>query len=107
MRYYELCFSSFQGDATRPKFSTEGSLVIALISLLLFITSSVQKLRAGNNGFDKRRHLVPARRQLCPHRIEKRIIRKHQRAAKRVHKRLLTQIVQKILLATCANITLH
>src|SRR5262245_55389433 len=85
--------------------SSESWWAIALISLLLFPTSSVQKLRAGNNGFDKRGHLVPARRQLRPHRIEKRLIRKHQRAAKRVHKCLFTQIVQKIILATGANIT--
>src|SRR5262245_8132510 len=67
----------------------------------------VQKLRAGDNGFDKRGYLVPARRQLRPHRLKQRLIRKHQRTAERVDKRLFAQAVQKILLATGANITLQ
>src|SRR5262245_31365357 len=67
----------------------------------------VQKRRAGDNGFDKRGHLVPARRQLRPHLLKQRLIRKHQRTAERVDKRLFAQAVQKILLATGANITLQ
>src|SRR5262245_21830702 len=80
---------------------------LCIPTLRVLRTSSVQHLRADNNGFDKRGHLVPARGQPRTHRLEKRFIREHQRTAERVYKRLFTHIVQKILLATRTNIALQ